>query len=71
MEMVVGCLGGTAPLVTCLDDLKNWGIYASCTQHQVWSVVNETTRNILDSTSIKDLLSRVAAAKLRMAVATA
>lgn len=70
MGMVVELLGGTTPLVTCLDDLENCGIYASCTQREVWSVVDEATRSILDSTSIKDLVSRVSDAKLRMAVPT-
>ncbi|MDA1188419.1 MAG: Rrf2 family transcriptional regulator [Chloroflexi bacterium] len=65
MGMVVEHLGGTSSLVSCLDDLQNCGIYANCTQREVWSIVEEATKRILDATSIKDLLERVSAAKLQ------
>ncbi|MBM3944921.1 MAG: Rrf2 family transcriptional regulator [SAR202 cluster bacterium] len=66
MGMVVDSLGGSSSLVSCLDDLKNCGIYANCTQREVWRVVEEATRKILDSTSIRDLAERVSAAKLQV-----
>lgn len=62
MGMVMDCLGGMPVLVTCMDDLSNCGISANCTQREVWGVVEEAMRKILDATTIADLVERVKAA---------
>ena len=58
MSMVMDCLGGNAPLLACLDDESNCNKWSGCSQKEVWSVVEEAMRQVLESTSIGDLAER-------------
>lgn len=59
MAMVMDCLGGSASLLACLDDQASCGRWSGCTQKDVWSVVEEAMRQVLESTSISDLVARL------------
>ena len=59
MAMVMDCLGGIAPLLACLDDQAICNLWSSCSQKDVWSVVEEAMRQVLESTSIGDLVDRL------------
>ena len=59
MDMVMDYLGGTQTLVTCLNDAGNCGQSPSCGQREVWRDVEDAVRNVLDSTSIADLVHRM------------
>ena len=59
MAMVMDCLGSTAALLACLDDEANCGQWSNCTQKEVWSVVEEAVRHVLESTTIGDLVDRL------------
>jgi Rrf2 family protein len=59
MAMVMDCLGGTSPLLACLEDHDICNKWSGCTQKDVWSVVEQAMRQVLESTSIKDLVDRM------------
>ena len=59
MAMVMDCLGGIAPLLACLDDQSNCDLWSGCSQKHVWSVVEEAMRQVLESTTIDDLVNRM------------
>jgi Rrf2 family protein len=59
MAMVMDCLGGVAPLLACLDDQANCNLWSGCSQKEVWSVVEEAMRQVLESTSIGDLVDKM------------
>jgi Rrf2 family protein len=60
MAMVMDTLGGTSPLLACLDDQETCNKWSGCSQKEVWSVVEQAMRQVLESTSIKDLADRMA-----------
>ena len=58
MGMVMRHLGGPKTLVSCLDDQGRCVQSADCGQRSVWLEVEEAIQNVLDSTSIADLVER-------------
>ena len=63
LSMVMNCLGGTETVVGCLGDLTSCVHVPACAQREVWQSVEEAIQNILDSTSIGDLVERTRAIK--------
>ncbi len=59
MALVMDCLGGKSPLLACLDDHAACNKWSVCSQKYVWSVVEEAMRQVLESTSIQDLVDRM------------
>jgi Rrf2 family protein len=58
MGMVMRHLGGPKTLVSCLDDQGRCVQSGDCGQRSVWQEVEEAIQNVLDSTSIADLVER-------------
>ena len=58
MGMVMSYLGGPQILVSCLDDQGRCVQSAECGQRSVWREVEEAIQNVLNSTSIADLVER-------------
>ena len=56
LSQVMACLGGTETVVGCLDDVSMCIHVPSCAQREVWRMVEEAIFNILDSTSIANLV---------------
>ena len=63
LSTVMACLGGAETIVGCLDDVKTCVHVPACAQREVWRSVEEAVFNILDSTSIADLVERTRAIK--------
>ena len=61
LSMVMACLGGTDTMVGCLDDSSMCVHVPACAQREVWRSVDEAIFNILDSTTIADLVERTRA----------
>ena len=61
LSMVMDCLGGAETLVGCLDNVNMCIHVPSCAQREVWRRVDQAVYNILDSTSISDLVARTRA----------
>ena len=61
LSMVAACLGGLDAIVGCLDDKSCCIHVPTCAQREVWRSVSEAVYNILDSTTIKDLVERTRA----------
>ena len=59
MGMVMTSLGGTQTLVSCLDHAGACDQAPKCSQRDIWREVDEAIQNILDSTSIADLVGRI------------
>jgi DNA-binding IscR family transcriptional regulator len=64
LSMVMACLGGTVTVVGCLDDTGMCVHVPACAQREVWRSVDEAIFNILDSTTIADLVERARAINL-------
>ena len=64
LSMVMACLGGTVTVVGCLDDIGMCVHVPACAQREVWRSVDEAIFNILDSTTIADLVERTRAINL-------
>lgn len=58
MAMVMDCLDGSSPLLACLADDSSCDKWPGCTQKEVWSVVEQAMRQVLETTSIDDLVRR-------------
>ena len=58
LRMVVECLGAAATTVACLGDTRSCIHIPACAQRELWRSVEEAVFNILDSTSIADLVER-------------
>ena len=58
LSMVMECLDGSITLVGCLNDAGNCVHSPACAQPEVWRTVEEAVKQILDSTSISDLVKR-------------
>ena len=63
LSMVMASLGGTETMVGCLGDASACVHVPSCAQREVWRTVEHAVFNILDSTSIADLVERTRAIK--------
>lgn len=58
LSMVMACLGATETVVGCLEDTNSCVHVPSCAQREIWRTVDEAIYNILDSTTIADLVER-------------
>ena len=58
LSMVMVCLDSAEMVVGCLDDLGMCVHVPSCAQREVWRQVDQAVFNILDSTSVADLITR-------------
>ena len=58
LSMVMECLDNSVTLVGCLSDASTCVHSPACAQQEVWRTVEEAVRQILDSTSIGDLVKR-------------
>jgi len=66
MSMVMTRLGSVQNLVGCLDDASLCAHTPACAQREVWQSVADAVFDILDSTTIADLVKRtLETAKLR------
>ena len=61
LSMVAECLGGLDAIVGCLDDRSCCVHVPTCAQREIWQSVSEAVYNILDSTTVRDLLERTRA----------
>ena len=61
-EITIGAvmknLGGTQPIIGCLDDLDICYQSPSCGQRKVWREVDMAVQKVLDGTTIADLIQR-------------
>ncbi len=58
LSMVTECLEGADTVVRCLEDTASCIHVSCCAQRDVWRAVQEAIHDILDSTSIADLVKR-------------
>lgn len=58
LSMVMACLNVNDTLVVCLDDINQCIHVPSCAQREIWRNVDRAIHDILDSTSIADLVAR-------------
>lgn len=58
LSRVMACLGGTETPVACLDDVHSCIHVPGCAQRDVWREVALAVFNILDSTTIEDLVKK-------------
>ncbi len=58
MGTVMRHLGGSQPLVGCLDDSGSCDQSPACGQRSVWREVEQAIQTVLDATSIADLAQR-------------
>ncbi|MEK7681549.1 MAG: Rrf2 family transcriptional regulator [Chloroflexota bacterium] len=58
LSMVVAALGETPTLVPCMDNLDKCSLVPACAQRDVWRTVEQAIRNVLDTTTIEDLVTR-------------
>ena len=58
LSMVAEYLGGMESIVGCLDDSSQCIHVPACAQREVWQTVADAIYNILDSTTIADLVER-------------
>ena len=61
LSMVAECLGGLDPIVGCLDDQSCCVHVPTCAQREVWQMVSDAIYEILDSTTVGDLVERTKA----------
>ena len=61
LSAVAESLGGLHVIVGCLDDRAMCAHVPACAQREVWQSVSEAVFNILDSTTIADLVERAGA----------
>ena len=64
LSVVMACLGRTDTLVRCLDAANMCIHVPSCAQRGVWQSVEEAVFNILDATTIADLVDRTRSMQL-------
>ena len=64
LSRVMACLGGTETPVACLDNVHSCIHVPGCAQREVWREVALAVFNILDSTSIEDLVNKTPAGSL-------
>lgn len=58
LSVVMSCLGASEMPIGCLDNASQCIHVPACAQREVWRSVAEAIFNILDSTSIADLVER-------------
>ena len=58
LSSVMECLEGAETVVGCLEDASSCIHVPNCAQRDVWRAVQEAIYDILDSTSIADLVER-------------
>ena len=58
LSRVMVCLGGTETPVACLVDVQSCIHVPACAQREVWRKVALAVFNILDSTTIQDLVNK-------------
>ncbi len=68
LSAVMKSLGGTEAPVACLDEDTACVHLQCCAQREVWRSVAESVFNILDSTTIEDLVNRTLAARQRLRI---
>ncbi len=61
LSIVMSCLGASETPIGCLDNADLCVHVPACAQREVWRSVAEAVFNILDSTSIGDLVERTRA----------
>jgi len=61
LSMVMECLGGSDTMIGCLDDTGKCIHVPGCAQREVWQSIEKAIFNILDSTTISDLVDRTQA----------
>ena len=59
MGTVMRYLGGSQPVIGCLDDPGSCDQSPACGQRSVWREVERAVQEVLDGTSIADLVSSV------------
>lgn len=58
LSKIMATLGSSETPVACLDDINSCIHVPACAQREVWRNVAEAVFNILDSTTIEDLVKR-------------
>ena len=61
LSAVMACLGTTEGLVGCLDGSTSCIHTPGCAQREVWQAVEKAVFDILDSTTVADLVARTEA----------
>jgi Rrf2 family protein len=61
LSMIMTHLGAGDTLVGCLDDINSCVQFRSCAQREVWASVSDAVFQILDSTTVGDLIRRTRA----------
>ncbi|MEE9284147.1 MAG: Rrf2 family transcriptional regulator [Dehalococcoidia bacterium] len=56
---VMAAMGETDTLVGCLDDPSACSISPACSQRDIWREVEEAVHQVLDNTTIADLVRRL------------
>ena len=57
---VMESMGETETMVGCLDDPSACNISPACSQRDIWREVEDAVRQVLDNTTIADLVERLA-----------
>ena len=58
LSAVMQCLEGTEPVIGCLENTNACIHVPACAQRDVWKSIQQAIYDILDSTSIEDLVNR-------------
>lgn len=69
MGAVMSCLGSPVVSVTCMDDTGNCQQSPSCGQRTVWQDVEAAVWNVLNGTTISDIVERMQAQEPNKATA--
>jgi len=65
MGEVISSLEGSLAAVGCLDGTIHCGLSGKCGQQEIWQIITEASQQVLDKTTISDLLVRQEARKAR------
>ena len=65
MGEVIGTLEGSLSSIGCLDGTIICSLSGKCGQQEIWQIITDASRQVLDKTSIGNLLERQRARRLR------
>ena len=65
MGEVIGTLEGSLSSIGCLDGTITCSLSGKCGQQEIWQIITEASQQVLDKTSIGNLLERQQARRLR------
>lgn len=65
LGQVIAALEGSIAPLECVEESSSCALASACVQRQVWQEVAEVTRQVLDSTTLGDLVGRMALVEAR------